>query len=67
MSANQLKVKDLIKLLKKQDPEAKAVVEGCDCEDYCVGLSTKEDGEVVFRRERGVFQFDKLEVITSEK
>lgn len=62
MKSKDLKVKDLIALLQQQDPKALVGVEGCDCEAHCIGLSVKEDGEILLRQERGCY-YAELDII----
>jgi hypothetical protein len=70
-----MKVKELIELLQIQNQEADAVLEGCDCEDYCSGVSLSPkhppDGNpavLLRRRSGGCFdRSDGLEIITLAK
>ena len=45
----QLTVRDLIELLKKQVPEHRVNVQGCDCDGEATGVSFV-DGEVMIER-----------------
>ncbi len=45
-----MKIKELIELLKKQDPEAEVEMEGCDCNQVPDAVEIQEDGKVLICR-----------------
>lgn len=47
-----LTVRALIEKLQAQDPDAKVLVEGCDCIAPATDVTCDEDGDVMIRRDQ---------------
>lgn len=43
-------VKELIELLKQEDPEAEVFTEGCDCDAEAKGVRKEDSGSVMITR-----------------